>query len=77
MEIDIDVTVVALGAAALLLLGYWWLTRLDYEYSGPGVARYAIDAAERLAEQQLTLNGQLRKQALEVYLARLEQEHDR
>ena len=32
-ELGLDEILLALGVAALLLLGYRWLTRLDYEYS--------------------------------------------
>jgi len=71
-ELGIDEILLALGAAVFLLLGYWWLTRLDYEYSAPGVARYAIDAAERLAAQQLENQQELRRRALESYIKYLE-----
>ena len=72
VELGVDLILVALGVAVLLLLGYWWLTRLDYKYSGPGVARYAIDAAERLAAQQLANQQELRRRALESYIQYLE-----
>mgnify|MGYP001351565262 CR=1 FL=1 len=70
--IGLDVTLLALGAVVLLLVGYRWLTRLDYEYSAPGVARYAIDAAERLAAEQMAQQAALRRRALDAYVAYLE-----
>lgn len=62
--------------AVLLLVGYRWLTRLDYEYSAPGVARYAIDAAERLAAEQLEQQAALRQRALDAYVAYLGRRDD-
>lgn len=74
--VGVDAGWVVVAVVVLLLVGYRLLTRLDYEYSAPGVARYAIDAAERLAAEQQARNHELRQQALAAYLVRLEQHHD-